>query len=880
MKGEPLLFEISTMTPLMEQYYAMKSKHPDALLLYRVGDFYETFGEDAIKTSAVLGIVLTKRNNGGSDIELAGFPYHALDAYLPKLVRAGYRVALCEQLEKPSKGKKVVKRGITDVITPGITTDEKLLDVRKNNFLAAIHFSQDRIGVAFADISTGEFLVSEGQAEYIQKLLLSFHPSEIILSRARQKEFEHHFGDQFYTYPLEEWIFREEYTTEKLLHHFKVNSLKGFGLENQHEGPVAAGVVLHYLESVETKNPAHLSSLTRLSDDEFVWMDRFTIRNLELIDPIHPEGRTLLSIIDNTLSPMGSRLLRKWVVLPLRDIDKIQDRLSMVESLCTNSVLMAELKNLLPQFGDLERLVSKIPLRRISPREVNHISKCLHILLPLKKLLLEQENQGLHHTGRSIQECLALNELITFQLADDAPNQTNKGGIFKSGFSPELDELKYLLTNSKDLLIDIQKKEALETGIQTLKIGYNSVFGYYLEVTNKFKNQGLIPPHWIRKQTTSTGERYVTEELKNLESRILGAEERIIQLEEELYEKLIDKLQDFWSPLQHNAHMIAYIDVIHSFSRCAIQNSFCKPLMDDSKIIDIKDGRHPVIEKQLPDGETYIPNDIYLDSNDQQILMITGPNMSGKSAILRQTALICLLAQIGSFVPAKEARLGVIDRIFTRVGASDNISSGESTFMVEMNETSSILNNISDRSLILLDEIGRGTSTYDGISIAWAIAEYLHNVKDKRAKTLFATHYHELNELSQYLERIHNYHVATQETNNRVIFLRKLVKGGSEHSFGIHVAEMAGMPKSVISRANEILQMLEEKRSNPTSGSRIKLAIPASRSAQNDSKTEWAFDKLDKIAKLDLQSITPIEAMLKLLELQKEIKTQSSTHSS
>ncbi len=876
MKAEPLLFEIAAMTPLMEQYYTMKSKHPDALLLYRVGDFYETFGEDAKITSTVLGIVLTKRNNGGSDIELAGFPYHALDAYLPKLVRAGYRVALCEQLEKPSKGKKIVKRGITDVITPGITTDEKLLDVRKNNFLAAIHFSPEKIGVAFADISTGEFLVSEGHPEYIQKLLLSFNPSEIILSKARQQDFERLFGDQFYTYPLEEWIFREEYTNDKLLHHFKVNSLKGFGLDAYREGPIAAGVVLHYLESVETKNPAQLSSLTRLSNDDFVWMDRFTIRNLELIDPIHPEGQTLLSIIDHTKTPMGSRLLRKWIVLPLVALDKIHERLSMVESLCANSTLLTELNNLLHQFGDLERLVSKIPMRRISPREVNHIAKCLNILLPLKNVLLSQDNPALHNVGRSIQECLELHELITLQLSEDAPNQTNKGGIFRSGFSSELDELKYLLTNSKDLLIEIQKKEAIQTGIQTLKVGYNSVFGYYLEVTNKFKNQGLVPVHWIRKQTTSTGERYVTEELKSLESRILGAEERIIQLEEELYDKLVDKLQDYLSPLQQNAQMIAHIDVIHAFARCAILNSFCKPLMDDSKIIDIKEGRHPVIEKQLPVGESYIPNDIYLDSDDQQILMITGPNMSGKSAILRQTALICLLAQIGSFVPAKEARLGLIDRIFTRVGASDNISSGESTFMVEMNETSSILNNISDRSLILLDEIGRGTSTYDGISIAWAIAEYLHGLKDKRAKTLFATHYHELNELSSYLERIHNFHVATQEINNKVIFLRKLLKGGSEHSFGIHVAEMAGMPKSVITRANEILRSLEEKRSDSNASVHRQTLDMSSQKHSNDERLHWANEKLNKIQNIDLQTITPIEAMIALVELQKEITRYNS----
>ncbi|MBK8955769.1 MAG: DNA mismatch repair protein MutS [Saprospiraceae bacterium] len=870
MKGQQLLFEVNTMTPLMEQYYAMKAKHPDALLLYRVGDFYETFGEDAITSSKVLGIVLTKRNNGGSDIELAGFPHHSLDVYLPKLVRAGFRVALCEQLEKPSKGKKVVKRGITDVITPGVTTDDKLLDTRKNNFLASLNISSAIIGIALADVSTGEFFLSEGDVPYIKKLLESFNPSEIIISKYRIAEFEKIFGDQFYTYGLEDWIFQGDFGKNKLLDHFKVGSLKGFGIEGYNSGQIAAGVILHYLDSTETKNPSHLSSISRLSNDEFVWMDRFTIRNLELVEPIHPEGNTLLSIIDRTQTPMGSRMLRKWIVLPLIDAGKIQSRLDMVESVLVDAKLMEELSSLLHQFGDLERLVSKIPLRRISPREINHIKKCLLILKPLKSLLEKQENPGLRSLGLHFQNCDELCEVIQKQLSENAPNTSNKGGIFTSGFSPELDELKYVLTNSKDLLVEIQVKEAVSTGINNLKVGYNSVFGYYLEVTNKFKNQGLVPDHWIRKQTMSTGERYVTEELKTLEVKILGAEERIIQIEEELFEKLLDLIQEYVLPLQQNAKNIASIDVIHSFAKTAQELNFTKPFMDDSKIIDIREGRHPVIENQLADGEHYIPNDIYLDSDDQQILMITGPNMSGKSALLRQTALICLLAQIGSYVPAKEARLGVIDRIFTRVGASDNISSGESTFMVEMNETSSILNNLSDRSLILLDEIGRGTSTYDGISIAWSIAEFLHNLTDKRPKTLFATHYHELNELAEYLPRIHNFHVATQELNNKVIFLRKLIQGGSEHSFGIHVAQMAGMPRVVVNRANQILESLEEKRSTGPNISNIQKnheIIPTDDSSAEKQKL------IQEIFNLDLNTLSPIECMMKLAEIQKQLSS-------
>lgn len=868
------------MTPLMEQYYALKSKHPDAILLYRVGDFYETFGEDAIKTSTALGIVLTKRNNGGSDIELAGFPYHSLDAYLPKLVRAGYRVAICEQLEKPSKGKKVVKRGITDVITPGITLDENLLELRKNNFLASIYFHSDGIGISFVDISTGEFYLAEGKLDYIQKLIQSFNPSEIILSRTKQSEFEANFGKNFYTYPLEEWIFQKEYTREKLLTHFKVNSLKGFGVEELIAGQIAAGSIIHYLDSIETKNPTHLSRINRLSNENCVWMDRFTIRNLELIEPIQSEGKTLLSILDQTLSPMGSRLIRKWIVMPLIDPKQIQERLDIVSMMVNDSIFRDELEQILKQFGDLERLVSKIPLRRISPREIIHILKCLSKLIPLESLLRKQNSKGLSQLAENIQTCVSLKDHLENQLLEDAPNSSTKGGIFKTGFSSELDELKYLLTNSKDLLLEIQKKETLATGINNLKIGFNSVFGYYLEVTNKYKNQGLVPEHWIRKQTMSTGERYITEELKTLEIKILGAEERIIQIESELFEELVNYLQAFISPLQQNAQIIAKIDSLYALAKSAVLYSYSKPEIDDSLIIDIKDGRHPVIEHQIQEGEQFIPNDIFLDSNSQQILMITGPNMSGKSAILRQTALICLMAQIGSFVPAKEARLGVLDRIFTRVGASDNISSGESTFMVEMNETSSILNNISNRSLILLDEIGRGTSTYDGISIAWAVAEYLHEMNDKKAKVLFATHYHELNELSSYLPRIHNYHVATKEHFKKVIFLRKLVEGGSEHSFGIHVAQMAGMPVQVIKRAAELLSNMESNRSNPSKEELDPSQKKKTSISMYNPHEEKISILLEKIKQLNINVLTPVDCMLTLIALQKEIDSHLAGESS
>lgn len=873
LKKENLLFEVTALTPLMEQYYAMKAKHPDALLLYRVGDFYETFSTDAITTSNVLGIVLTKRNNGGVDIELAGFPYHSLDAYLPKLVRAGHRVAICEQLEKPSKGKKIVKRGITDVITPGVTTDSKLLDQRKNNFLCSIHFSPQIIGISFADISTGEFYVSEGNEHHINKLLQSFRPSEILLKKSTKQIFENYFGENYYTYGLEDWIFTDEFTREKLLKHFKVLNLKGFGVEEMAISQVAAGSILHYLESTENANPSHLSQINKIASDEYVWMDRFTIRNLELLDALHPEGSSLIQILDQCKTPMGSRLLRRWMIMPLLRLNKIKERQEAVSNLVNQSILLDDIRERMHLFGDMERIVAKIPLMRISPREVLHIKNNIAKLIPIKKLIEQSDSILLQNLSQKINDCHALEAQITKQIKDDAPNQIIKSGVIQDGYSPELDELRYIVTNSKDLLLDIQKNEAIKTGISNLKIGFNSVFGYFLEVTNKYKNQGMVPDHWVRKQTMSTGERYVTDELKKLETKILGAEERIIQLEEEIFRQLLVYMQDFILPLQQNAQALAELDCLCSFAYTALKNNYKKPEFNDDFVIHIQSGRHPVIEKQLAQTESYIANDIYLDNSDYQILMITGPNMSGKSALLRQTALICLMAQIGSFIPAESAALSIIDRIFTRVGASDNISSGESTFMVEMNETASILNNLTNRSLVLLDEIGRGTSTYDGISIAWSIAEYLHEQEDRKAKTLFATHYHELNELSNKYSGIKNFHVSTQEINNKVVFLRKLVPGGSEHSFGIHVAEMAGMPASIIDRSNEILAELESSRSKsskpneepftPQSKIQLKIAEPISLVEK---------EIFDSINTLDTNTISPIECMLKIVEWKKKLK--------
>jgi DNA mismatch repair protein MutS len=862
----------------MQQYMQMKAKYPDAILLFRVGDFYETFGEDAVKTSKALGIVLTSRNNGGNDVELAGFPYHSMDMYLPRLVRSGYRVAVCEQLEKPSPEKKIVRRGVTEVVTPGVAVDEKLLDYKSNNFLAAVYFGKkDLLGVAFLDISTGEFLVSEGDFSYVDKLLQGFLPSEVIFSKGKSKDFERQFGDRFYTYSLDEWIFTPEYTREKLIGHFEVASLKGFGIEDLELAQIAAGAALHYLAATENKDVRHITSIARIHPERYVWLDRFTIRNLELIHSTHESGTPLIGVLDKTVSPMGARMLKKWVVLPLTARKEIEGRLDMVDFFLKNPPLAAEAEGFIRQMGDLERLISRAPLGKIMPREVVQLCKALEATTPLKNLLAQSNNPFLEKLADGLNPCLALQKEIRRQVVPEPPTMIAKGGVMTEGFHEELDDLRNTIRNSQSLLIDIQQVEAEKTGIDNLKIGFNSVFGYYLEVTNKHKDKA--PASWVRKQTLTNCERYITEELKKLESKILGAEERIQEIEEQLYQQLVQLICEYLQPVQHNAHLIARLDCLLSFAKVAEKNNYTRPSLDDSLTLDIRNGRHPVIEQRLPIGESYVPNDVFLDTEEQQIIVITGPNMSGKSALLRQTALIALMAQMGSFVPAQSARIGLIDKVFTRVGASDNLSAGESTFMVEMNETASIMNSLSERSLILLDEIGRGTSTYDGISIAWSIAEFLHNGSNMRPKTLFATHYHELNELSGKYPRIRNFNVAVREVGQKVIFLRKLVPGGSEHSFGIHVAKMAGMPRSIVQRANEILSQLEEKhigldekdKGNP----KVKKAAVETISPPPYQLSIFeTFDpKVGKIKELllemDLNSMTPVECLLKLNELKR-----------
>lgn len=862
--------DTGNVTPLMAQYYQVKAKYPDAILLFRVGDFYETFGEDAVTASRVLGIVLTSRNNGGNDVELAGFPHHSMDLYLPRLVRAGYRVAICEQMEKPSPQKKIVRREVTEVVTPGVAVDDKLLDHKTNNYLATLYFDKDAVGVAFLDISTGEFLVSEGEQSYIDKLLQSFNPAEVIYPKDKKKVLEQWFGEKFYTYPLEEWVFTEDFTREKLLGQFEVQNLKGFGIEELTLAQIAAGATLHYLATTENKNLKHVASISRIQPDRYVWLDRFTIRNLELIHSPHETGVPLIRILDKTISPMGARLLKKWVVLPLKSQKAIEERLDIVDWLLQNAEIRTELEPYIRQMGDLERLISKAPLGKLNPREVCQLKKALFALDPVKQLLHESNNPFLIKIAEGLNPCKILREQIAHQIIEDAPVNLHKGGVIADNFNAELDDLRNVVNHTKELLLNIQTSEIERTGISSLKIGFNTVFGYYLEVTNKYKNQ--VPPEWTRKQTLTNGERYITDELKKLETKILGAEERILELETELFEQLVLTISDYIQPIQHNANLIARLDCQIAFAKVAEKYHYCRPEMNDSLIIDIKEGRHPVIEQQLELGESYVPNDVYLDSEDQQILMITGPNMAGKSAVLRQTALICLLAQMGSFVPAASAKIGLLDKVFTRVGASDNISSGESTFMVEMNETASIMNNISDRSLILLDEIGRGTSTYDGISIAWSIAEYLHNNGVARPKTLFATHYHELNELAEKFPRIRNYNIATKEVGQKVIFLRKLVPGGSQHSFGIHVAKMAGMPKTIVERAAQILTQLEQKVIENQSGTNVKK--PNTRQISDPIQlnifeaSDPAAERLkEALMKLDLNAMTPIECMMKLNEL-------------
>lgn len=874
-------------TPLMQQYTAVKIKYPDAILLFRVGDFYETFGEDAVKASRALGITLTSRNNGGSDIELAGIPYHAMDRYLPRLVRAGFRVAICEQMEKPIPGK-VVRRAVTEVVTPGVTTDDALLRHNDNNFLATLAYGpHERFGLAFLDISTGEFFVSEGDAASTDKLLQSFKPAEIILPKSRVREFTAQYGDKFYTNTLEDWIFTRDFAREKLLTHFQTASLKGFGVDELDLGQTAAGAALHYLAAMENNRLAHIVTISRLQTERYVWLDRFTIRNLELIASNHEQGTSLLQVLDKTVSPMGARLLKKWVLLPLTSLTQIQERHDVVQFFVENQDFANEMEPHIRHIGDLERLMSKTAVGKINPREAMQLRRALGAIEHLKTQLLLTNHAALRKLGEGLNPCLTLRERIERDIAPDPPPDIRKGGAMADGCNPELDDLRNIVRNSRDLLLAIQQREIERTGIPTLKVAFNNVFGYYIEITSKWKNQ--VPPDWVRKQTIATGERYITEELKVLETKILGAEEKILELEEKLFRALVEEIGQYIQPIQHNAQLIARLDCLLAFARIAEHNRYVRPELDDSTVLDIREGRHPVIETQLPIGEPYVPNDVYLDSESVQIALITGPNMAGKSALLRQTALITLLAQMGSFVPAVSARIGLVDKVFTRVGASDNISGGESTFMVEMNETALIMNNISDRSLILLDEIGRGTSTYDGISIAWSLAEYLHDNDRAHPKTLFATHYHELNELSETHERIHNFHVSTKEIGHKVVFLRKLVPGGSNHSFGIHVARMAGMPQAIVERANEILKTLEEKsvERQATDG---KEQVVKNKEQKVETQAEMRkkvkqigaplqlhiFDVDDYTLKiketllaLDLNTMTPMDALWKLNELVK-----------
>ena len=857
-------------TPLMQQYNAIKAKYPDAVLLFRVGDFYETFGEDAIKAARILGIVLTNRANGSSKIELAGFPHHSLDTYLPKLVRSGCRVAICDQLEDPKATKKIVKRGVTELVTPGVSYNDKTLDVRSNNFLASIHMEKDRAGIAFLDVSTGEFLTAEGNWEYISKLLQSFSPSEVIYQKQHKTEFSERFADSFFTYTLEDWVFTSTYAEELLLNHFETKSLKGFGVEGLHMGVIAAGAALHYLKETQHNKVSHIAALTRIEEDHFVWMDQFTIRNLELVQSTGVNGVSLLNVLDQTVSPMGARMLRRWLVLPLKAQKAIQDRLNIVDYFTHHGDAADELVLEIKKMGDLERLISKVATARICPREVVQLKRALNAIVPVVELCSASKNKSLVKLASQLNPCDDIREKIASQIQDDAPVQLIKGNVMASGVSQELDELRAISTSAKAYLEEIREREMERTGIPSLKISFNNVFGYYLEVRNTHKDK--VPEEWVRKQTLVSAERYITEELKELEVKILSAGDKILALEQELFDALVASLMDYVQIVQRNSQRIAHLDVLLSFSKIALHNGYVKPELNDGFILNIKDGRHPVIEKQLPVGEAYVANDVYLDNETQQIIMITGPNMSGKSALLRQTALIVLMAQMGSFVPAKSASIGVVDKIFTRVGASDNISLGESTFMVEMNETASILNNISDRSLILLDEIGRGTSTYDGISIAWAIAEFLHENKAK-AKTLFATHYHELNEMSESFDRIKNYNVSVKEVDKKILFLRKLKPGGSAHSFGIHVAKMAGMPHSLIRRANDILAHLEKSHSSEELTSKAK-------SIHQESDMQLSFFQLDdpvleqikdEILKTDVNTLTPVEALLKLNEIKKMI---------
>ena len=857
----------------MQQYNSIKSKYPGALLLFRVGDFYETFGSDAVKTSQILGIVLTRRGNGpGGHIELAGFPHHSLENYLSKLVRAGQRVAICDQLEDPKATKNIVKRGVTELVTPGVAYNDHILSQKSNNYLAAVSFDKNLYGVSLMDISTGEFLVAQGNAEYVDKVLQGFKPTEVVFQKSRRKEFLETFGDKFYTFHLEDWAFTADYANETLNKHFEVASLKGFGVEKLQVGIIAAGVVLHYLNETEHRNLKHITSLSRLEEEQFMWLDRFTIRNLELVSSPHDNAVTLFDVLDETCTPMGARLLHKWIIMPLKELKPIEERLGMVEFLVAHDELLQELLGHIKQIGDLERLISKVGLQKVGPRELCQLKKALHHIESIKTLTHQSNSPFLSILADQLNPCLTIREKLERELFADPPALLIKGNVIADGIDEELDRLRKISFHGKDYLLEIQKREAAATGIPSLKIAFNNVFGYYLEVTHTHKDK--VPEGWLRKQTLVNAERYITPELKEYEEQILGAEEKIQQIEIRLYNELMYQVAAYIKPIQLNAYLVAQLDVMLCFAQLAVKHHYVRPSLNTEKTLDIKGGRHPVIERRLAVGEEYITNDVFLENDSQQIIIITGPNMSGKSAILRQTGLIVLMAQMGCFVPAKSAAIGLVDKIFTRVGASDNLSSGESTFMVEMNETASILNNISDHSLILLDEIGRGTSTYDGISIAWAIAEYLHTHPTARPKTLFATHYHELNELANTMPRIKNFNVSIKEVGNRVIFLRKLVPGGSEHSFGIHVAKMAGMPPKLIARANEILKKLEIDR---TEGQSIKDSI---KKVQNQAYQLHMFavdDPVlvkirDMLNNLDVNVLTPVEALLKLDEIQRVIK--------
>ena len=858
-------------TPLMKQYNQIKAKYPGALLLFRVGDFYETFGEDAVKASKVLNIILTKRANGSaSHIELAGFPHHAMDNYLPKLVRAGHRVAICDQLEDPKSVKGIVKRGVTELVTPGVSFDDNVLETGRNNYLASIHFSKSTLGIAFLDISTGEFMTASGNASYIDKLLQGFQPSEIIYSKAAREHFSQKFSDDYNVHHLEDWIYAYDFAYEKLTKQFKTNSLKGFGIESLEEGIIAAGAILHYLEETEHKKIEHIASISRIEEEKYVWMDKFTIRNLELVYPQQEGGIPLIQILDKTLTPMGSRQIKKWMVLPVKDKAVIEERLQIVEAFHKNNDLTESLRTSLKSMGDVERLISKVAVGRVNPRELNQLKKALGLMAPLKKALEESDEAALKKLSNQINPCEYLYELIDEQLMEDAPLHTNQGNLIKEGVDHDLDELKKIAFSGKDYLLQLQKREMEKTGITSLKVAYNKVFGYYLEVTNAHKDK--VPQEWIRKQTLVNAERYITEELKEYEEKILGAEDKMVGIEQRIFQSLLQNAMDFVSPIQQNARIIAQVDCLLSFAEIAKANEYVKPQISEGKVLDIKSGRHPVIEQQLPHGEEYIPNDVFLDNENQQIMIITGPNMAGKSALLRQTALIVLMAQMGCYVPAKSAEIGLVDKVFTRVGASDNLSKGESTFMVEMTETASILNNLSDRSLVLMDEIGRGTSTYDGVSIAWSIVEFLHNHPKSKAKTLFATHYHELNQLAHDFPRIKNYNVSVKEIDGEIIFLRKLKKGGSEHSFGIHVAHLAGMPNPVVLRANEIMHHLEKDKIRDKANRKIH-EVPKNNYQLNMFEADPVLSEIKELLdKLDINSMSPVEALLKLNELKSKLK--------